>query len=115
MYGLFDMQNTPTVFTNDSHPVDIYMVADKNLRIDTMFSHSDVSGFIYIQEKHLHKIFPPKKIPNFKDKGKSSVMAVCTCYSPTPVRIDLYILLSDCLRFASDDFHDLIASMDVYD
>ena len=80
------------------------------------FFHSKVEGWIYIEDGILWKDFLPTKITNFRDRLKTSVVAICgSCYSSTPIKINYRHLLSDTFRFSSGVIHDLFPSVPVGD
>ena len=74
--GKFDMADTPSTFLRSSHPIDIYMSADRNVRSDLIFSHIKVVGWIYVEDGILQKAFLPTKITNFSDRLRITVVAV---------------------------------------
>ena len=47
--GKFDMTDTPSTFLRSSHPIDIYMGADRTVRSELIFSHIKVVGWIYVE------------------------------------------------------------------
>ena len=114
--GKFDMKDTPSTFLRSSDPIEMFMSADRNMRSDLIFSHPEVVGWIYVEEGILQKAFLPTKITNFRDRLKTSVVAVCgSCSSPTPVKVNHRNLISDSFRFSSGSFHDLFPCVSVGD
>ena len=114
--NLFDSQTTPSIFPRYHEPIEIFMGGDRNVRSDLIFSHPFVVGLLYVEGGILQKSFLPTKISNFRDRLKTSVVAVCgSCSSPTPIKINHRNLFSDAYRFSGGDYHDLFPSVDVVD
>ena len=110
------MIDTPSTFLRSSHPIDIYMSADRNVRSDIIFSHTGVVSWINVEDGILQKVFLPTKITNFRERLKTTVMTVCgSCASPTPVKVNHRHLFSDIFRFSSGDFHNIFPSAPVGD
>ena len=110
------MTDIPSTFLRSSHPIDIYMSADRNVRSDLIFSHIKVVGWIYVEDGILKKAFPPTKITKFSDRLRTTVVAVYgSCSSPTSVKVNHRHLFSDTFRFSCGDFSDPFPSVPVGD
>ena len=106
------MKATPSTFLRSSDPIEIFMSADRNVRFDLILSHPEVVGWIYVEDGILWKTFLPTKITNFRDKLKTSVVAIYgSCSASTPVKVNHRYLFSDTFRFSSGDLHDLFPSV----
>ena len=57
---------SPASYSDEDHPLVLFLKADAEGREDILLSHPDVIGFVYIQENSISKAFLPKKIINFK-------------------------------------------------
>ena len=74
--ALFDMQTTPSIFLHYHDPIERFVGGDRNIRSDLIFSHPSVVDFLYVDDGILQKVFLPTKISNFRDRLKTSVVAV---------------------------------------
>ena len=111
--ALFDMQTTPSIFLHYHDLIESFVGGDRNIRSDLIFSHPSVVGFLYVDDGILQKVFLPTNISNFRDRLKTSVVAVCgSCSSPTPIKINHRNLFSDVYHFSSGDYHNLFPSVD---
>ena len=70
------MQTTPSTFLRYYDPIEIFMGGDRNVHSDLIFSHPSVVGLFYVEDGILPKAFLPTKISNFRDRLKTSVVAV---------------------------------------
>ena len=110
------MTDTPSTFLRSSHPIDIYMGADRTVRSELIFSHIKVVGWIYVEDGILQKAFLPTKITNFSDRLRTTLVAVCgSCSSLIPVKVNHRHLFSDTFRFSCGDFSDPFPSVPVGD
>ena len=92
------------------------MGGDRNVRSNLIFSHPSVVGLLYVEDGILQKAFLPTQISNFRDRLKTSVVAVCgSCSSATTIKINHRNIFSDAYRFSSRDYQDLFPSVDVGD
>ena len=66
-------------YSNDSHPLYLYLLGDKDMRSDVILNHPDVLGFIYLYENNVRKAFMVNKVVDFKATNvskKNSIIAV---------------------------------------
>ena len=66
-------------YSNDSHPLYLYLLGDKDMRSDIILNHPDVLGFIYLYENNVRKAFMVNKVVDFKATNvskKNSIIAI---------------------------------------
>ena len=74
-----DKTDVLPTYTEDEHPLSIFLKSDGDGREDILLSHPDVIGFLYVHENTVSKAFLPKKVVNFKatsPENKKIVAAV---------------------------------------
>ena len=53
-------------YSDNDHPLVLFLKGDAETREDILLSHPDVIGFICLHEGQVTKTFLPKKVINFK-------------------------------------------------
>ena len=101
-----DKTDVLSTYTEDEHPLNIFLKSDEDGREDILLSHPDVIGFLYVHENTVSKDFLQKKVVNFKatsPENKKIVAAVtgdAEDYTPFSVPIsDIFkdiLFLTDC-------------------
>ena len=87
--GHFDIHTTPSTLLRCHDPAEIFMGGDKNVRSDLIFPNPVVMGLLYVEDGILQKAFLPTKISIFRDRLKTSIVAVYgSYYSLTPIKIN---------------------------
>ena len=87
--GHFDMHTTPSTLLRCHDPTEIFMGGDRNVRSDLIFPNPVVMGLLYVEDGILQKAFLPTKISIFRDRLKTSIVAVYeSYYSLTPIKIN---------------------------
>ena len=61
-----DKNDPPPSYTEEEHPLALFLSGDAETREDIILSHPDVIGFLFIHEGVVSKAFLPQKIINFK-------------------------------------------------
>ena len=91
---------SPATYSDEDHPLVLFLKADAEGREDILLSHPDVIGFVYIQENSISKAFLPKKIINFKataPENKKIIAAVTGDTEDfTPFSIAVEEILNNC-------------------
>ena len=57
---------TKTKYTEDEHPLCMFLNGDSETRGDIILTHPDVIGFVYLHDDSIVKAFLPKRVVNFK-------------------------------------------------
>ena len=79
MLGFEEKGLTKEEYDDNSHPLYLYLLGDKDMRSDVILNHPDVLGFMYLYENNVRKAFMVNKVVNFKTtcvSKKNSIVAV---------------------------------------
>ena len=113
--GHFDLTPNPVLFKPDKHPVDYYIVAEHSTRTDLILNQSSVLGYLSLLEGNITKYLLPKRITNFEDNYRSTVLVSRTCLQNKPTKTLEKLLLINCLHFVVGSYYDLFPSKEVGD
>ena len=124
-------------YSDDVHPLYLYLLGDKDMRSDVILNHPDVLGYIYVYENNVRKAFLAHKVINFKASSaskKNSIVAVSgdtQDYIPFSVpEVDLFsdvLHITDCIkingktpqigvgRFIKDNTQDVLGLPEEFD
>ena len=66
-------------YSDDLHPLYLYLKGDVNLRSEVILNHPDVVGFVYLNDNIVTKAFLSTKVIDFKaanPEKRNSIVAV---------------------------------------
>ena len=89
-------------YTNDLHPLYMFLNGDLDTRAEIILNHPDVIGFVYLHDDNITKAFLPKKVVNFAasspEKRKTIVAVSGDADDYNFISVSESILLSDTLH-----------------
>ena len=89
-------------YADDIHPLYLYLEGNRETRGSVLLNHPDVTGFIYMNEDTVTKVFSPKRVVNFKatPNKRNSIVAISgDAEDYIPFAVPEFDLLSDTLHF----------------
>ena len=89
-------------YTDDTHPLAIFLKGDSETREDILLGHPDVIGFIYVHDGEVVKTFLPKKVINFNATAPENKKVIAAITGDTADFTPLSIPISEIFK---DDLH----------
>ena len=93
---------TKTKYTEDEHPLYMFLNGDSETRGDIILTHPDVIGFVYLHDDSIVKAFLPKRVVNFKATNREKRKVIVAVSGDTKDNIPFSISEMDLM---SDKLH----------
>ena len=99
----FEEKGSPKAsYTNDLHPLHMFLNGDLDTRAEIILNHPDVIGFVYLHDDNITEYFLPKKVVNFAasfpEKRKTIVAVSGDTDDYNFISVPESVLLSDTLH-----------------
>ena len=67
---------TKAIYLDEDYPFCMYLEGDTETRGDIILTHSDVTGFVHLQDDTVVKAYLPKRVVNFKASCKEKIKVI---------------------------------------